>query len=185
MNLLDPLRPIANLFPSIVKPMAKLNMQQRTVYTAIALFIYLVCSQIPLYGIVRTNEADPLYWARLIMASSRGTLMELGISPIISAGWVTQILTALGLFRITSKKDEKDAEGLEGVLAMMFCFGEAVVSIWYGTYGPTDQMSIATMALIVGQLMGAGMIVILLDDMLRKGYGLGSGISLFICANTS
>lgn len=41
------------------------------------------------------------------------------------------------------------------------------------------------MALIVGQLMGAGFIVILLDEMLRKGYGLGSGISLFIVANTS
>ena len=41
------------------------------------------------------------------------------------------------------------------------------------------------MALIVAQLMGAGFIVILLDEMLRKGYGLGSGISLFIVANTS
>ena len=41
------------------------------------------------------------------------------------------------------------------------------------------------MVLIVGQLMGAGMVVILLDDMLRRGYGLGSGISLFIVANTS
>lgn len=68
---------------------------------------------------------------------------------------------------------------------MIFCFGEAVVAIQYGTYGAPGQMSLTTMALIVGQLMGAGMIVILLDDMLRKGYGLGSGISLFICANTS
>ena len=46
-------------------------------------------------------------------------------------------------------------------------------------------MSGVTMVLIVGQLMGAGMVVILLDDMLRRGYGLGSGISLFIVANTS
>jgi protein transport protein SEC61 subunit alpha len=46
-------------------------------------------------------------------------------------------------------------------------------------------MSMVTMVLIVGQLMGAGLVVILLDDMLRKGYGLGSGISLFIVANTS
>jgi len=33
--------------------------------------------------------------------------------------------------------------------------------------------------------MGAGVVVILLDDLLRKGYGLGSGISLFIVANTA
>jgi protein transport protein SEC61 subunit alpha len=71
------------------------------------------------------------------------------------------------------------------VLAVIFCFGEAVVAIWYGTYGQASEMSVATMALIIGQLMGAGLIVILLDEMLRKGYGLGSGISLFIVANTS
>ena len=60
-----------------------------------------------------------------------------------------------------------------------------MVAIWYGTYGDPSEMSLSTMALIVGQLMGAGLVVIFLDDMLRNGYGLGSGISLFICANTS
>jgi protein transport protein SEC61 subunit alpha len=68
---------------------------------------------------------------------------------------------------------------------MIFCFGEAVGAIWYGTYGQASEMSLTTMMLIVGQLMGAGLIVILLDSMLRKGYGLGSGISLFILANTA
>lgn len=123
MNLLNPLRPIAKIFPTIIRPIVPLSIEQRTVFTAIGLFIYLVCSQIPLYGIVRTHDSDPLYWARVIMASSKGTLMELGISPIISAGWITQILGVVGLFKITSKEDEKDAEGLEGVLAMIFCFG--------------------------------------------------------------
>jgi protein transport protein SEC61 subunit alpha len=184
MNLLNPLRPIARIFPTVLRPISRLNIQQRTVFTAIALFIYLVCSQIPLYGIARSHDSDPLYWARLIMASSRGTLMELGISPIISAGWLTQLLTTVGLFRVTSKEDERDAEGLEGVLAIIFCFGEAVVAIWYGTYGLPSDLPVLTMVLIVAQLMGAGLVVILLDDMLRKGYGLGSGISLFICANT-
>lgn len=112
MNLLNPLRPLAKLFPKIEKPIAPLTMQQRTVFTAIGLFIYLVCSQIPLYGIVRTHDSDPLYWARVIMASSKGTLMELGISPIISAGWMTQILAAIGLFKISSEQDEKDSAGL-------------------------------------------------------------------------
>ena len=185
MNLLKPLRPIAKLIPTITKPMTQLNMQQKTVFTAIALFIYLVCSQIPLYGIIRSQDSDPLYWARMIMASSRGTLMELGISPIISAGWITQIFSAIGLIKITSEKDEKDAEGIESVLALLFCFGEAAGAIWYGTYGMPSEMSILTMVLIIAQLMGAGLIVILLDDMLKKGYGLGSGINLFLVANIS
>lgn len=46
-------------------------------------------------------------------------------------------------------------------------------------------MPFVNMALIVAQLMMAGLVVIMLDEMLKKGYGLGSGISLFIVANTS
>jgi protein transport protein SEC61 subunit alpha len=91
----------------------------------------------------------------------------------------------VGLLKITSQRDSRDAEGLEKVLAIIFCFGEAAGAIWYGTYGQPAQMSTLTIILIIGQLMFAGVVVILLDDLLRKGYGLGSGISLFILANTA
>lgn len=37
--------------------------------------------------------------------------------------------------------------------------------------------------LIILQLFAAGMVVIILDELLQKGYGLGSGISLFIATN--
>jgi protein transport protein SEC61 subunit alpha len=70
-------------------------------------------------------------------------------------------------------------------MALIFCFGEVAGALWYGAYGQPSQMSIITMGLIIAQLMGAGCVVILLDDLLRKGWGLGSGISLFIVANTS
>jgi protein transport protein SEC61 subunit alpha len=68
---------------------------------------------------------------------------------------------------------------------MIFCFGEAVGNIWYGSYGNSSTMSFATMFIIVAQLLMAGLVVIMLDELLKKGYGLGSGISLFIVANTS
>ena len=68
---------------------------------------------------------------------------------------------------------------------MIFCFGEAAVAIQMGTYGVAADLSPLTIFFIIFQLMGAGAIIILIDDMLRKGYGLGSGISLFICANTA
>ena len=55
MNLLNPLRPLARRFPTVAKPITKMNMQQKTVFTGIALFIYLVCSQIPIYGVIRSH----------------------------------------------------------------------------------------------------------------------------------
>jgi protein transport protein SEC61 subunit alpha len=68
--------------------------------TLMALAIFLVCSSLPLYGIKPSGGADPLYWARMIMASSRGTVMELGIGPTVTAGLITQLLTGSKLLEV-------------------------------------------------------------------------------------
>lgn len=57
----------------------------------LTLLIFLVMSQMPLFGIVSSDTSDPLYWLRMMMASNRGTLMELGTTPIISSGMVFQV----------------------------------------------------------------------------------------------
>ena len=80
------------ILPEVAQPDRKIPFRERLLWTVIALFIFLVCCQIPLYGVVSSKSADPLYWMRVILASNRGTLMELGISPIITSGMVMQLL---------------------------------------------------------------------------------------------
>ena len=75
----------------------KVPFKERMLYTAVVLFIFLVCSQLPLYGIQASSGSDPFYWVRVIMASNRGTLMELGISPIVTSGLVMQLLSGSGI----------------------------------------------------------------------------------------
>jgi len=50
-------------------------------------------------------------------------------------------------------------------------------------YGDIDKLGAWNAILIIIQLSFAGIIVIMLDELLNKGYGLGSGISLFIATN--
>lgn len=69
-------------------------------WTSITLLIFLICSQIPLYGIVSSDSSDPLYWMRVILASNRGTLMELGISPIVTSGMIMQLLAGAQLIEV-------------------------------------------------------------------------------------
>jgi protein transport protein SEC61 subunit alpha len=69
-------------------------------WTAITLFIFLVCSQIPLYGIMSSESSDPMYWIRAIMASNRGTLMELGITPIVTSGMIMQLLAGANIIEV-------------------------------------------------------------------------------------
>jgi len=66
----------------------------------VTLLIFLVCSQVPLYGIMSSDSSDPLYWMRVILASNRGTLMELGISPIVTSGTIMQLLAGSNLIEV-------------------------------------------------------------------------------------
>lgn len=56
--------------------------------------------QIPLFGIMSSDSADPFYWIRVILASNRGTLMELGISPIVTSGLIMQLLAGVKIIEV-------------------------------------------------------------------------------------
>ncbi len=47
-----------------------------------------------------SDSSDPLYWMRVILASNRGTLMELGISPIVTSGMIMQLLAGANLIDV-------------------------------------------------------------------------------------
>lgn len=109
----------------------------------------------------------------------------MGLSPIISAGWILQLLIGVGIISadMRTEQDSRLFEASQKLLAMLLAFGEAFAYVWSGAYGNLDQIGFVNASLIVLQLTASGFIVILLDEMLQKGYGLGSGVSLFIAVN--
>merc|ERR1711935_608597 len=150
-----------------------------------SLFVFLVCCQIPLYGIMTNKSADPFYWMRVILASNRGTLMELGISPVVTSGMVMQLLAGSKLIEVDQslKEDRVLFSGAQKLFGMIITIGEAVAYVVSGMYGDVSELGAGNAILIIIQLFVAGIIVIILDELLQKGYGLGSGISLFIATN--
>ncbi len=70
--------------PQVPKPKKKLSLQTRLLWCGGILLIYLVMGQTPLFG-ATTPEFDFLAFARVIFASQQGTLVELGIGPIVTA----------------------------------------------------------------------------------------------------
>ena len=54
-----------------------------------------------------SESADPFYWIRVILASNRGTLMELGISPIVTSGLIMQLLAGAKLIEIGDTPKER------------------------------------------------------------------------------
>ncbi len=115
---MDFVKPFCSILPEIQKPERKVRFREKILWTAVTLFIFLVCCQIPLFGIMSSESADPFYWIRVIMASNRcdrsrvivkswcdffvfrGTLMELGISPIVTSGLIMQLLAGAKLLEV-------------------------------------------------------------------------------------
>jgi protein transport protein SEC61 subunit alpha len=144
-------------------------------------------ASLPIYGINRQLGFDYFFWLRTILASSRGTLMELGIGPIVTAGLIMQLLVGSQLIRVDMSDPYQRSlyTGAQKVLAVFMTAFQAFAYIFAGAYGQvgTDQLSYANAVLVFIQLMFAGVVVIMMDEAIQKGWGLGSGVSLFIMAN--
>jgi len=184
IKFLEFIKPFCQVLPEIQKPERKIQFREKVLWTAITLFIFLVCCQIPLFGIMSSDSADPFYWMRVILASNRGTLMELGISPIVTSGLIMQLLAGAKIIEVgDTPKDRALFNGAQKLFGMIITVGQAIVYVMTGMYGEPAEIGFGICFLIVVQLFIAGLIVLLLDELLQKGYGLGSGISLFIATN--
>src|SRR6056300_498869 len=159
--------------------------REKLLWTVVTLFIFLVCCQIPLYGIHASKTSDPFYWMRVILASNRGTLMELGISPIVTSGMVMQLLAGSRIIEVdySVKEDRALFSGAQKLFGILITVGEAIAYVVSGMYGDLGSIGAGNAILIITQLFCSGIIVLTLDELLQKGYGLGSGISLFIATN--
>jgi preprotein translocase subunit SecY len=181
LRFLDLFKPISPYIPEVKPPQRKVPFNTRLLWTLAALIIYLIMNQIPLYGIPQAQGNDPFATMRIIFASNRGTLMELGIGPIVTAGLIIQLLAGSEI--ISFDRSNPEDRGLFTTASKLFSFIMVIVQaglyIISGVYGSiTNTQSI----LIFIQLLAAGLVLMMLDELVQKGWGIGSGISLFIVA---
>lgn len=111
--------------------------------------------------------------------------MDLGITPVVSSSYFMQFFTLASLINpdFSIKEDKVLYDSLQKLIAIVLTVAQALVQILTGYYGPFENLSKSSMVLIIMQLTMAGIIVILLDEMLQKGYGFGNGVNLFIVTN--
>ncbi|MHA1734597.1 MAG: preprotein translocase subunit SecY [Promethearchaeota archaeon] len=179
--------PFVRIMPEIKQPDREVSFKEKLLWTAVVLVLYLVMSNIPLYGVDQKTGTDYFYWLRVILASKRGTLTELGIGPIVTAGLIMQLLMGSKLIDVNMSDpyDRAMFTGAQKVLSIFLTIFQTIAYLVGGAFGPRESMSVGQMILIFMQLLFAGILIILLDEMLQKGWGLGSGVSLFIAAGVA
>lgn len=151
-------------------------------YTFSALIVYLVMSNLPVFGVKPYSApADAMAHMRLLMGASRGSLLELGVAPLLTANLVTQMLVSARVISVNySVRDDRGAaQTMTKLFAIVLAAVMATLYVFSGCYGDASPSSPLLKALVAAQLTIASVVVILLDEALQKGYGMGSGASLF------
>jgi protein transport protein SEC61 subunit alpha len=173
---------ISRYVPQVEKPKKKIQLSEKLIWSGIAVLLYLIMGQIPLYGVTDDPRFDFLAFARVIFAAQQGTLLELGIGPIVTAGLLMQLLKGSDLLKLDFKNSEDRAlfTSATKIVTIVVIVAEGAL---YGVsvYGPLVA-SPSFVPVVVGQLIAASIMVMMLDELVQKGWGLGSGLSLFIMA---
>jgi preprotein translocase subunit SecY len=176
-------KPLGRVLPEIKKPERKVSFNEKIFWTALVLVVFLVMTEIPLYGIAK-SASDNFGALRVIFASNRGTLMELGIGPIVTAGLILQLLAGSSIIEcdMSNPEDRGLFTSASKVFSIVLTGIQAGAYIISGMYGAISGP--VTLVIFI-QLISAGIVVMLMDELVQKGWGLGSGISLFIMAGVA
>merc|ERR1719491_2565544 len=135
-------------------------------------------------GSAGVGSVDPLHSLRPMLGARGGSLMELGISPMVSAQFVLQLLAGSGMM---VRVEKAQLHSVQKLLSLLIALGEAVAFVASGAYGHwLHELGAVTSLLMVAQLCVSSLLLLLLDEVIQRGWGLGSGSncgSLFIATN--
>ncbi|MFA5176461.1 MAG: preprotein translocase subunit SecY [Candidatus Nanoarchaeia archaeon] len=180
---------LANL-PEVKGPLEKrLAFKEKLKWTLIVLVSFFVLSVIPLFGLGKNSLAQ-FQQLSIILGAQFGSIMSLGIGPIVTASIVLQLLNGSGLMKFDThtKEGRLKFQGFQKLLSIFFIIFEGSIYVFMGGLAPADGLAPGTHLLmqfiLIGQLILGGLMVLYMDEIMQK-WGFGSGISLFIAANVS
>jgi len=184
------LKPLIERWPAVSKPDGHVSFRNKILWTLICLILYFILSNIMIFG-MQKQWIDLFANYRFIMAGSSGSIMHLGIGPIVTASIILQLFVGAKIIKLDLTKQEDKAiyQGSQKVLVIVMIFVEAIPQI-FGYLKPSDGLvsmaggeGLANIIIIMQLVLGA-LLVFFMDELISK-WGIGSGISLFIAAGVS
>ncbi len=183
------MRRLVDVYPSITKPEGHVRFNQKLWTTVLVLIIYFMMTNVMIYGLSDTT-LDVFSSFRAIMAGASGSIMHLGIGPIVTGSIIMQLFSGAKIIQLDLQDagDKQLYQGVQKILVLIMIPIESIPQV-YGFLDPSETMILDygvgwASALIVSQLFLGSLLVFLLDELVSK-WGIGSGISLFIAAGVA
>ncbi|UJR34579.1 hypothetical protein I4U23_027355 [Adineta vaga] len=182
-NFLEFVKPFCRFIPEIQRPKRYIEFREKVIWTCIALIIFLIYYQTPVFGIISLGSADPFYQYRLIFRSNYGTLSELGILPMITSNLVIAWLVGTRIIEASdTPRDRALFSSAQKFCTMVISIGQATIYVIAGIYGIPSEIGMGVCLLIIIQLFLGSFVILLFDELLQKGYGLNFGNPFFTAA---
>ena len=188
---------LTSKLPAVKKAKGHVQFKWKIFWTALVVVLYFILTNIYIYGLNTSQTVDVFASFRAIFAGASGSLMDLGIGPIVTASIVMQLFSGAKIFNLDLQNSEDKAvyQGVQKLLIIIMIFVEAIPQA-FGYLVP-DTALVSTLnatfpgygeflaqTIIIAQLFFGTYLVFLFDELVSK-YGIGSGISLFIAAGVS
>lgn len=174
---------LLQFIPEVKGPMKKtLSFKAKIKWTLFVLLVFFVLSAVPIFGL-GPGALSQFEFLSVVLGASFGSIVTLGIGPIVTASIVLQLLNGAGIINFNTSTHEGKAlfQGTQKLLTYFFIVIEAIIYVAMG--GLTPDPGMAPIIPIVQIIIG-GIIIVFLDDVINK-WGFGSGVSLFIAAGVS
>jgi len=176
------LKDIIYNLPEVKKPVEKrLSFNVKLKWTLFVLLGFFILANISLYG-VSTGFLERFEFLEIILGTDFGSIISLGIGPIVMASIILQLLVGAGILNIDTKTEEgkKQFQGLQKLSVLFFILFEAFVYVLMGGIEAAPGYT----GIVIFQLVLGGLAIMLMDEVSSK-WGFGSGVSLFIVAGVA
>ncbi len=191
-DVLRRLQPYFERIPSVERPKRHVPFKEKFGWTIGILLLYFILTNVPVFGL-SPESIDIFAQYRAFFAGATGSILALGIGPIVTASIILQLLVGAGIIRLdlTNPEDRAAYQDFQRFLVFVMIALEAAPQILGGFLKPNVDLANnlgvppeLISFLIFIQLFIGGVLIVYMDEVVSK-WGIGSGVSLFILASIS
>lgn len=184
-SILYKLEPLYRHFPEIKPPSRHVTLKEKFMWVGIALMLFLLMGQITPLGASRADDTQ-LGLLQVVFASQLGTLMSVGIGPIVTASIILQLLVGAKMINLDMQNpdDRSVYQGTQKLFTILIALFEAYAFVSIGAIPVEAPGDFGLMIFVTLQIAFASILLMFLDEIVSK-WGIGSGIGLFIAAGVS
>ena len=177
----------ASYLPSVEEPEKEQSLKEMLTWTGIVLLLYFTLGSINVYGADAASvqqALNQLQTFQTILGAQIGSIITLGIGPIVTASIVLQMMVGSELlpWNTNTEEGQQKFQATQKLLAWALSIVQGFGYVLSGTFG--DVSSPGIILLLGSQIALGGILIILMDDLIQK-WGFGSGTGLFIAAGVS